>query len=252
MHFNWGHLQYGSKNQHPCLLMGRIFLSCYIFINWCSARVLAKCMPYEKLTQHKPNISHLWVIGFTTHIWIPEEHRHKLVGKSIKAILVGYDNESKAYRYYNPNDQKIYISKNVEFDESPILFPSVNDSIDGHIDSTFLEGLQPKLLHLGNSFVSIPLVHAQIDTPSSTTIHQHSQPVDHPYNHGPSSPPADDVEFIIDDQPLIVNQLDSPTLVPPPWRPWIPMVVPIDNLGPKLRRPPPYLKDYYHNSYLTQ
>jgi hypothetical protein len=34
-------------------------------------------------------------------------------------VLVGYNNESKAYRCFNPAGRKIYISRDVEFNKNP-------------------------------------------------------------------------------------------------------------------------------------
>ncbi|PKU59391.1 Retrovirus-related Pol polyprotein from transposon TNT 1-94 [Dendrobium catenatum] len=43
--------------------------------------------------------------------------RSKLDDKSEKFIFIGYDNNSKGYKLYNPNIGKTIISRDVIFDE---------------------------------------------------------------------------------------------------------------------------------------
>ena len=51
----------------------------------------------------------------------PNPKRNKLNTKTRKCILVGYDQESKAYRLYSLEDRKIYNSRDVTFQESRTL-----------------------------------------------------------------------------------------------------------------------------------
>jgi len=46
---------------------------------------------------------------------VPEEMRRKLDDISEKCILIGYNEESKAYRLYNPITKKYIIGKYFEF-----------------------------------------------------------------------------------------------------------------------------------------
>ena len=48
---------------------------------------------------------------------MPSELRKKLDDKSKKCIFIGYSEESKAYRLYNPISKKLIISKDVKFEE---------------------------------------------------------------------------------------------------------------------------------------
>jgi hypothetical protein len=49
---------------------------------------------------------------------VPDAHRKKLDGKSIKCIHLGVSDESKAYKLYDPAERKIIISRDVIFEES--------------------------------------------------------------------------------------------------------------------------------------
>ena len=48
---------------------------------------------------------------------VPKQERSKLDDSSEKFIFIGYDENSKGYRLFNPNSGKFVTSRDVEFDE---------------------------------------------------------------------------------------------------------------------------------------
>lgn len=56
----------------------------------------------------------------------------KLDNRSEKCIFVGYSEESRAYRLYNPISKKYVITRDVEFKEE--------EALDGSIDNSVSEG----------------------------------------------------------------------------------------------------------------
>lgn len=74
--------------------------------------------PYETVNGSKPEISHLRVFGSDAFVHTPKQRRnHKFDNRSKKGIFIGYD-KVKAYRVYFPKDDKVVISKDVDFKES--------------------------------------------------------------------------------------------------------------------------------------
>ena len=57
------------------------------------------------------------VFGCVAYAHIPDQLIKKLDSKGEKCIFIGYSEESKAYRLYNPSAKKFFISKNVQFIE---------------------------------------------------------------------------------------------------------------------------------------
>jgi len=55
--------------------------------------------------------------------------RNKLDDRSEKFIIIGYNEESKAYRLYNPSTKKYIISKDVEFKEEEASDVRINKSV---------------------------------------------------------------------------------------------------------------------------
>ena len=83
-------------------------------------RVLSKVSPvtpFEAWHNKKPNLSHLRVFGSVAFIHIPKAERRKLDPKSTRCIFVGYSHTQKAYRFWNPTNRTIKISRDVTFDE---------------------------------------------------------------------------------------------------------------------------------------
>ena len=73
--------------------------------------------PYEMLYKKKPIVDHLRIFGCTAYVHIPKKSRRKLDIKAKKMVMVGYSNESKAYRLLDPATGKIVISRDVRFIE---------------------------------------------------------------------------------------------------------------------------------------
>jgi hypothetical protein len=65
--------------------------------------------PEEVWTGRKPNISNLRKFGCKAYAMI-NEYRHKLQPKARKCIFLSYENDSKAYRLWNTETNKIFIS----------------------------------------------------------------------------------------------------------------------------------------------
>ena len=59
---------------------------------------------------------------------VPQEKRRKLDAKAEKCILVGYSDEQKCYKCYNPRTKQARVSHDVVFDESASWYlPSTPD-----------------------------------------------------------------------------------------------------------------------------
>ena len=68
------------------------------------------------------------VFGCVAYAHIPDQLRKKLESKGEKCIFIGYSEESKAYRQYNPSTKKFVISRDVQFIEE--------EAWDGSIEKT--------------------------------------------------------------------------------------------------------------------
>ena len=74
--------------------------------------------PHELYFGKKPNLAHLRIFGSIAYVHVPKEKRRKLDAKAEKCILVGYSDEQKGYKCYNPRTKEARVSRDVVFDES--------------------------------------------------------------------------------------------------------------------------------------
>jgi hypothetical protein len=107
------------------------------------------CTPYEMWTGRKPNESHLRIFGSTVMVDVPKEKRRKWDKKADKMYLVGYSENIKGYRLYDPESRKIIVArdvvvmKNVSDDSTTYIFIEYKEQPepeeDSQLDSTNVE-----------------------------------------------------------------------------------------------------------------
>ena len=102
----------------------------YIF-NRSPTSALEKMTPYEGLYGKMPNVNHFKVSGFLAYVHVPYQNRKRLDEKSELCIFIGYSETSKAYKSYNPLDNKLIISRDVIFYEG-----GVYGHQKGHVEKT--------------------------------------------------------------------------------------------------------------------
>ena len=74
--------------------------------------------PHEAWAKEKPQVGHLRVFGCDAYAHIPKDERQKLDPKMRKCIFLGYGQQTKGYRLYDPDRGKIFYSRDVKFNES--------------------------------------------------------------------------------------------------------------------------------------
>ncbi|CAG9132679.1 unnamed protein product [Plutella xylostella] len=86
--------------------------------------------PYEMWFSRKPDLQHLRVFGSTVMVHIPKEKRTKWDKKSMRHILVGYCDNVKGYRIYNPVNNQVSTSSDVVIQEKPKRPDTVTVSLE--------------------------------------------------------------------------------------------------------------------------
>jgi hypothetical protein len=77
-------------------------------------------MPYETWYEKNPNVNHFRVFGFVAYVHEVDQNKQKLDPKIESFIFVGYSEQSKAYRLYNPLTNSIVVSRDVIFYEGGV------------------------------------------------------------------------------------------------------------------------------------
>ncbi|RDY08083.1 hypothetical protein CR513_07727, partial [Mucuna pruriens] len=93
-------------------------VSCAIYLsNRSPTRNVKGQTPQEAWSRVKPKVDHFRVFVSIINAHVPNKGRSKLDDRSVKHVFIGYDENSKGYKLYNPNNGKMVVSKDVEFDE---------------------------------------------------------------------------------------------------------------------------------------
>lgn len=66
----------------------------------------------------KPDVGHLKAFGCLCYAHVAKDDRQKLDAKPKKCIMLGYGTETKAYRLYDVEREKVFFSRDVIFNET--------------------------------------------------------------------------------------------------------------------------------------
>lgn len=86
--------------------------------------------PYEMWFSQKPDLKHIRVFGSPVMVHIPKEKRTKWDRKSKKHILVGFCDNVKGYRIYDPIRNQVFTSRDVVIQEKPMRPDTVTVPIE--------------------------------------------------------------------------------------------------------------------------
>ena len=80
-------------------------------------QALGKITPEKVFTGKTPEVNRFRIFGNLAYYHIPEEKRKKLDQIAEKGYLVGYGENTKAYRIYLPRSRKVVVRRDVKFME---------------------------------------------------------------------------------------------------------------------------------------
>ena len=86
--------------------------------------------PHELYFEKKLNLAHLRVFDNIAYVHVPKEERRKLDPKAEKCILVGYSDEQKGYKCYNPRTKQVRVRRDIVFDESTSWYWPSSPTLD--------------------------------------------------------------------------------------------------------------------------
>jgi hypothetical protein len=127
-----------NSNQLPCNIRNEVrelwgeFLLAIVYIFNRTLTSHTEVTPFEKLFGKKPSVAHLRVLGCRAYAHVPDQLRKKLDPKGEACWMVGYGENQKAWRLWNPVERKIIVSRDVTFDETILIgdhpLTAVNDN----------------------------------------------------------------------------------------------------------------------------
>ena len=81
-------------------------------------RGINNIIPYERLNKSKVDYSNIRVFGCKVYYFIPKSFRTKFQNNSSPGIFLGYSDNPRAYKILDTSNNKIILSRSVEFFES--------------------------------------------------------------------------------------------------------------------------------------
>lgn len=88
--------------------------------------------PFESAYSRPPKSSLICFFGCASYVHIhPHNRKGKFSSRAKKGILEGYDS-GNAYMFYMPDEQKMFISRDVTFDENDMEWDTLQSSPESH------------------------------------------------------------------------------------------------------------------------
>ena len=124
-------------------------------------RQLSDITPFEVMFNQIPDVSYFRTFGSDAYLHVPKKQRTKLAAKSQKLVLVGYDQQGRAYRLWNPITKRICVGVDVIINETL----GVTSNISNCTESPTEDGTV--YLHLPTAATTTPTnLPTSIDIPS--------------------------------------------------------------------------------------
>lgn len=137
----------------PIEFWGECVLTATHLINRTPSTLLKQKSPFEILHGHPPTLSHLRVFGCLAYAHNKNTAGDKFASRSQRSILLGYPSGTKGWKLFDLEQETVFISRDVEFQENvfpfldrqssssspvlpPITLPSSIDKEDGITQST--------------------------------------------------------------------------------------------------------------------
>ena len=105
----------------PLKFWDEAFLTATHLINLLPSKVINYQTPFEKLFLEKPNYNSLHIFGCAVWPNLRPYNSRKLAFRSTRCVFLGYSSMHKGYKCLEPSTGRVYISRDVVFDES--IFP---------------------------------------------------------------------------------------------------------------------------------
>jgi len=193
------------------------FLMAIFLINRFPTLVLDHETPFSKLFHSPPDYKILRVFGCACYPLLSPYMSNKLSFKSKQCSFLGFCSNHKGYRCFDPVSQRVYLSRNVVFDETCFLAkggPLLATTSSGSAPAAtpVLISMPPSLINSVTPLVSSPLETVTSSLAGSPPVNPHNMEL-------VSSPIAPATSLPAGPHTTAITPLDFS----PPKAPWHPM-----------------------------
>jgi hypothetical protein len=122
----------------PLKFWDEAFLTATYLINHIPSRVLDFSTPLHQLFQEQPNYSFLRVFGCACWPNVRPYNKHKIEFQSKQCVFIGYCNLHKGYKCLDISIGRVYISRDVVFDENVFPFVKLHPDVGNRLRQEIL------------------------------------------------------------------------------------------------------------------
>lgn len=181
-------------------------------LNRTGSSSIAGVSPFELWFGKKPEINNLKVFGSRVFTHIPKEKRKKWDVKAEEGIFVGYCDNTKGFRIWQPKTNKITVSRDVVFNERDEL--EADTLVPKHStenSSTLIRFVQPKVNFDLNSLEATSIENSSVLSDTSTIVNMSSDSEWNPETTISTTSGTDNTTFDGDETEVIVSEFNDGT-----------------------------------------
>jgi histone deacetylase 1/2 len=134
----------------PLKFWDEAFLTAVFLINRLPSKAIQNDMPYECLLSDKPDYSFLRIFGCAYWPNIRPYNTKKVQFCSKRCVFLGYSNSHKGLKCLDPSEGRVYISRDIVFDENVFPFSVLHPNAGARLRAEIL--LLPESLQTPTSF----------------------------------------------------------------------------------------------------
>jgi hypothetical protein len=117
----------------PLKLWDEAFATAAYLINRTPSKVIDFMTPYERLFHKKPDYKFLRVFGCACWPNLRPYNTHKLAFRSKRCVFLGYSSSHKGYKCLDVSTGRVYISRDVIFDEGVFPFREFHPNVGARL-----------------------------------------------------------------------------------------------------------------------
>ena len=129
----------------PLKFWDEAFQTAVYLINRVPSKTIGHATPLERLFNQKPDYSSMRVFGCACWPHLRPYNKHKLEFRSKRCVFLGYSTLHKGYKCLDVSTGRVYISRDVIFDENIFPFTELHPNAGARLRSEL--ALLPDALH---------------------------------------------------------------------------------------------------------
>ena len=121
----------------PLIFWSHAFTTAVYLINRMPTPLLHMLSPFEKIFNTRPSYAKLRVFGCLCYPWVKPYNVHKLESRSRACIFIGYSMSQSAYHRLDPDTDRVFVSRHVNFVESVFPYTTLHTSLPRSSANTY-------------------------------------------------------------------------------------------------------------------